>query len=92
MKKHKFHYSKYPFDMNNVDIDKLMISNKLSFSKEGFKYFIGYKDDEKYKQLWVHGYAKSFDEPRYISFSIKDNELLNKYNKIWDKFNNSIQL
>ena len=25
--KAKFHYSKYPIDMNNVDIDKILVSN-----------------------------------------------------------------
>ena len=27
----KFHCSKYPTDINNVDIDKIMISNEVSF-------------------------------------------------------------
>ena len=28
-------------------------------------------------------YRKDFDETKYISFLIKDDELLEKYNKIW---------
>ena len=35
-----FYYSK-------VDTDKIIISSKVSFVKNGFKYFIGYKDDDK---------------------------------------------
>ena len=31
-----------------------------------------------------------FDETECISFSIKDYQLLKKYNKIWDKVNNTI--
>ena len=42
----EFPYSKHPLDRNNVDIDKIIISNKVSFGKEDFKYFMGYKDDE----------------------------------------------
>ena len=28
---------------------------------------------------------KDFDETKYMSFSIKNNELLKKYNEIWKK-------
>ena len=31
--KRKFHYSKYPININNVDIDKMIIGNSLSFGK-----------------------------------------------------------
>ena len=30
-------------------------------------------------------YRKDFDESKYISLLIKDNELLEKYSEIWDK-------
>ena len=30
-------------------------------------------------------YKKDLDKTKYISFSIKDNELLEKYNEIWGK-------
>ena len=29
----KFHYSKYPININNIDIDKIRISDKVSSSK-----------------------------------------------------------
>ena len=34
--------------MKNIDIDKIVVSNKVSFGKKGFKYFIGYKDGKKF--------------------------------------------
>ena len=37
------------------------------------------------------GYKKKINETKYISFLIKDDELLEKYNKIWDKVSNSIK-
>ena len=37
------------------------------------------------------GYAKRFDETKYMTFLIKNNELLKKYNKIWDKVSNGIK-
>ena len=30
----KIHLSKHPTDMNNIDIDKMMIYNKVSFGKK----------------------------------------------------------
>ena len=32
-----------------------------------------------------------FYETKYMSFFIKDNELLEKYNKIWDNISNSMK-
>ena len=31
------------------------------------------------------GYAKHFDSNKTMSFKVIDNELLKKYNKIWEK-------
>ena len=30
-------------------------------------------------------YRRNFDESKYMSFLIKDNELLENYNEIWDR-------
>ena len=35
--------------MDNIDINKIVVSNKISFGKKDFKYFIGYKDAKKVK-------------------------------------------
>ena len=40
IEKGKFHYSQYPLGITNIDIDKIVISNKVSFDKNGFKYFV----------------------------------------------------
>ena len=45
IQKHKFHQHKGPISMKDIDINKIVVSNKVSFDKKGFKYFIGYKDD-----------------------------------------------
>ena len=36
-------------------------------------------------------YRRDFDESKYIYFLIKDDELLEKYNEIWQKVRNSIK-
>ena len=79
-----------------MDINKRFVSDKVSFWKKGFKYFIGYKDSKKIRPLCIFvlkisAYRKDFDDTRYISFLVKDNELLKKYNKIWKKLKNSVK-
>ena len=36
-------------------------------------------------------YRKDFDETKYIYFLIKDDELLEQYNEIWEKLKNSLK-
>ena len=43
----KFHQHKGPILINNIDINKILVSNKVSFGEKGLKYFIGYKDAKK---------------------------------------------
>ena len=40
-----FHASKQVIDLNLVHINKILISDKFKHTDKGFKYFIGYKDD-----------------------------------------------
>ena len=40
IEKYKFHQYKSPISINNVDINKIVVSNKVSFNKNDFKYFI----------------------------------------------------
>ena len=64
--------------------------------KKGFKYFICYKDAKKIKPSCIFlpkmtEYRKVFDETKYIYFLIKDDELLEQYNEIWEKLKNSLK-
>ena len=79
-----------------MDINKIVVSNKASLGTKGFKYFIGYKDTKKIIPLYIFlpkmsAYRKDFSETKYVSFLIKDNKLLGKYNEIWEKVSNSIK-
>ena len=51
IEKQKFHQHKRPFSIRNIDINKTVVSNKVSFWKKGFKYFIGYNDAKRVKIL-----------------------------------------
>ena len=47
MEKYKFHLYEIPNLIDNIDINKTVESNRISFVKEDFKYFIGYNDAKK---------------------------------------------
>ena len=40
IEEYKFHQHKFPISINNIDINKIVISNKLPFDKKNFKYFL----------------------------------------------------
>ena len=41
-----------------IDINRIVVSNNFTFSKQGFKYFIGYKDSEKVIYLYAYSVHK----------------------------------
>ena len=70
-----------------VDINKILVSNKVSY-KKGYKYSICYKDYEKIKPLCImlpqiSRRARSFDKTKCMSFKIVDDGLVGEYVKIW---------
>ena len=76
--------------MKNMIINKILASNKVSFGKKDFKYFIGCKNAKKDRPSLrfipkMSGYRKHLDETKYIYFLIKDDELLEKCNKFGKK-------
>ena len=44
IKTQKFHQHKRLVSIKTIDINKIVVSNKVSFGKKRFKYLIGYKD------------------------------------------------
>ena len=43
IQEYKFDQYKSPVSINNIDINKIVVSKKFSFYKQDFKYFIRYK-------------------------------------------------
>ena len=39
--------------INNIDIYEIAVSNKFLFSKQDFKLFLGYKDNQEVKPLCI---------------------------------------
>ena len=80
-----------------VDIEKVLVSNKISFGEKNCKYFIGYfYNDHKVKQLHIMLTKTSvYVKTKWIYFLIKDDDLLEKYDYLgqsqcWYKKNNLI--
>ena len=74
----------------------MTVSNKVFFVKKLFKCFIGYRDGKKIRPLCIFlpkmtAYRKDLDETKYMSFLVKNDTLLEKYNQIWEIFKSSLK-
>ena len=98
LNKKKVHRSKEPIGLLSVDSDNIVVSHKFKHNDEGFKYFIGYLKGEVIKPLSItlpqmSGYKKYFENgSKNISFLIKDDEVWDKYEKIWDVIKNKLNI
>ena len=87
----EFRKSKQPTALNLINVDEIVVSEKCRNSDDGFRYFIGYKAGENVKPLCIilaqmTGYIKYFENSnKNISFMVKDDDVLDNYNKIWKK-------
>ena len=91
IKESTFYKNKKLFNTHYLDVNKILVSKKESYgTKNSFKYFIGYNDDDVIRPLCIKlpqmiGYVKNFDSNKTMSFKVSDNKLLKKYNKISEK-------
>ena len=51
--KKEFHASNQPIALNLVNVNQILISDKFEYSNTGYKYFIGYKDDNIIRPLCI---------------------------------------
>ena len=83
IEEYKFHQYKSPISINEIDINKIVVSKKFPFCKQVFKYFIDYKDNKNIKPLCLffpemNAYRIDLDEQECMSFLRKDKEFLEK--------------
>ena len=82
--KKEFHKSKQPIDLKSVIVNQIVVSDRFNRSGEGFKYFIGYQDNETVKPLCIilpqmSGYIKYFGNGgKDMRFMVKDDNVLDK--------------
>ena len=95
LNKNFVHKNKHLIGINEVDIDRIVISSKNSYGRKGsFKYSIGYINNYiktlciKLRQM--NGYVKYFNDNKFIN--LRDyKEYKRKYNAIWDKISNLLK-
>ena len=96
--KSSFYKNKKLFSFNDIDVNKILVSKKESYgTKNSLKYFIGYNDGDVIRPLCILlpqmiGYVKHFNSHKTTSFKISDNKLLKKYNKIWERAGNLLNI
>ena len=90
IKRSDFYKNKKVTKINNFDVNKILFSKKEPYgTKNSFKYFIGYNDNDIIRPLCVRlpqmtGYARKVDENATMSFMANDKQFLKNYNKIWE--------
>ena len=92
----EFHQYKSPILIKNIDINKIVISNRFTFGKQDFKYFIGCKDNKKIRPLCIFfleisAHKRYFNKSKCMYFIIKDEKIFDKYMTVWEKVRNTIK-
>ena len=106
--KSNFYKNKKLFNTHDLDVNEILVSKKESYgTKNSRKYLIGYNDDDVIRSLCIKlpqmigyviklpqmiRYVKNFDSNKTVSFKVGDNKLLKKYNKIWGKISNLMNI
>ena len=49
----EFHKSKQPIDLDLINVDQIVVSEKFKHNDDGFKYCIGYKEGKIVKPLCI---------------------------------------
>ena len=90
--------SKQPINLGLVNVNQIVISDKFKHNDDGFKYFIGYKEDDIVKPLCIilpqmSGYMRYFENgEKNISFLIKYADVLDKSNETWNKIKKTLNI
>ena len=89
--KNDFYKNKKVAKIDDIDVSKILVSKEEPHgTKNSFKYFIGYNDNDVIRPLCIKlsqitGYVRIFESNTTISFKISIKQLLEKYNQIWKR-------
>ena len=89
--KSEFYKNKKITSIDGIDVNKILVSKIESYgTKNPFKYFIGYNNNDFVRPLCVRlpqmtGYVRNFDENATMFFEANNKQVLGNYNKIWEK-------
>ena len=91
IKKSDFYKNKKVARINDIDVNKILVSKEEPYgTKNSFKYFIGYNDNDVIRPLCIKlpqmiSNVRKLEGITIISFKISDKQLLKKYNQIWKR-------
>ena len=93
--KKDFYNNKKKFNIEDIDINKILISKPEIYKKNMRKYIIGYNDNNiSPLQLFLPkmtGYLNVFENGnRKMSFFTTNNEFLERYKAIWEKISDLV--
>ena len=82
IKRSDFYKNKKAFQIDHIDVNKVLVSKKEPYdTKNSFKYFIGYSDNDVIRPLYLRlpkitGYTRKFDENSTMSFRANNKQFL----------------
>ena len=84
-----FYKNKKVDKIDDIDVNNILVSKEEPYgTKNSFKYFIGYYDNDIIRPLCIKlprmtGFVRKFEGNTTMSFKISNKQLLKKYNQIW---------
>ena len=82
IKKSIFYRSRKPFNVSDIDVNKIVISKEVVHgTKNSLKHFTGYNDVEDVLQMIE--YLKKFDDIMTMFLRVDDSKLIKKCCKLW---------
>ena len=97
IEKHNMYDYKSSIFLEYIHIDNALLSNKISSGEKNYKYFVGYfYDGYKIRPLHImlpktSACIKNYNFQTKRIFLIEVDELLEKYNTIWDKVSTDVK-
>ena len=94
----EFYSSKQAISLDSVDLDKIVVSNKLKINDTTYKYICGYLNNDTIQPLRVilpqmDGCIKYFDNGgKNMSFVTDDEKIFEKYHEIWEVIRNLLEI
>ena len=89
--KSDFYKNKKVTKIDDIDVNKILVSKEEPYgTKNPFKYFIGYNDNDVIRPLCIKlpqmtGYVRKFEGNTTMYFKISNKQLFKKYKRIWKK-------
>ena len=84
IEKNKFYHNKTLISLKDINIQKILVSNNISFGEKNYRYFIGYLyKDHKVKPLHImlpktSAYVKSYDgQSKWMNYLLIEDKWLN---------------